>query len=283
MKDFAQLAAPLHALTGKYVRFQWSDECQMAFERLQAALTLSPILAIPTDGDVYVLDTDASEQSNGAVLYQKQGVEEKVMAYASRAYSRAQQNYCTTRKEVTGSGLLYEALPAVSAGTPCFGPDGSRRVDVVTKGDRLDGSAKALARTPAGIRFRHRTPYRIQARKRGRIVATAVRTARVLSNNNYCRNRVRSATNSGSRTDNDRESAQWGSVGQSDWATAVSYSTNTIINNKMNRLVKHCLVLWIYGIRKGYQFALTCSSCLNKWISKTVDTKCIHVLNSTTI
>ena len=55
---------------------------------------------MPTDGDVYVLDTDASEQSIGAVLSQKQGGEEKVVAYASRTYSRAEQNYCTTMKEL---------------------------------------------------------------------------------------------------------------------------------------------------------------------------------------
>ena len=45
--DFAEVATFLHALTGKYVRFQWNDECQVAFERLKAAL---PILAMPTDG-----------------------------------------------------------------------------------------------------------------------------------------------------------------------------------------------------------------------------------------
>ena len=53
-----------------------------------------------TVGDVCVLDTDASEQSIGAVLSQKQGGEEKVTAYASRTYSRVEQNYCTTSKEL---------------------------------------------------------------------------------------------------------------------------------------------------------------------------------------
>ena len=61
MKDFAEVAAPLHALMGKYVHFQWNDECQVSFDRLKAASMSSPILAMPTDGDVYVLDTDASE------------------------------------------------------------------------------------------------------------------------------------------------------------------------------------------------------------------------------
>ena len=61
VKDFAKVASSLHALMGKYVRFQWNDESQVTFDRLKAALTSSPILAMPTDGDVYVWDTDASE------------------------------------------------------------------------------------------------------------------------------------------------------------------------------------------------------------------------------
>ena len=89
MKDFTEVVAPLHALTAKYVRFQWNDECQVTFETLKAALTSSPILAMPTDGDVYVLNTDASEQSIGAMLSQKQGWEEKVIAYASLTCNRA--------------------------------------------------------------------------------------------------------------------------------------------------------------------------------------------------
>ena len=34
------------------------------------------------------------------MLSQKQGGKEKVIAYASRIYSRAEQNYCTMRKEL---------------------------------------------------------------------------------------------------------------------------------------------------------------------------------------
>ena len=63
---------------------------------MKAALTSSPILAMPTDGDVYVLDTDASELPIGDVLSHMQGGEEKIIAYASRTYSRAEQNYCRT-------------------------------------------------------------------------------------------------------------------------------------------------------------------------------------------
>ena len=31
VRGFSEVSAPLHALTGKYARFEWSEECQLAF------------------------------------------------------------------------------------------------------------------------------------------------------------------------------------------------------------------------------------------------------------
>jgi len=45
----------------------------------------SPILAMPNDGDPFILDTDACDVSIGAVLSQVQDGEERVIAYASRS------------------------------------------------------------------------------------------------------------------------------------------------------------------------------------------------------
>ena len=47
-----------------------------------------------------MLDTDASNVGIGAVLSQIQDGEEKVVAYGSRALTRAERNYCTTRREL---------------------------------------------------------------------------------------------------------------------------------------------------------------------------------------
>ena len=63
---FAQICGPLHALTGKNARFHWSDDCRAAFEALKIALTSAPVLAMPTEDDHFVLDTDASDFSIGA-------------------------------------------------------------------------------------------------------------------------------------------------------------------------------------------------------------------------
>jgi len=63
-------------------------------------LISSPVLAMPRDGDLFVLDTDACAVSIGAVLSQVQDIHERVIAYASRTLSRPERNYCVTRKEL---------------------------------------------------------------------------------------------------------------------------------------------------------------------------------------
>jgi len=35
VKDFARISSPLHAMTKKNVSFQWTDDCQEAFETLK--------------------------------------------------------------------------------------------------------------------------------------------------------------------------------------------------------------------------------------------------------
>ena len=60
VKNFAELADPLVALTWKGVPFVWADEQQMAFDALKACLLSAPILGFPTEKDRFVLDMDAS-------------------------------------------------------------------------------------------------------------------------------------------------------------------------------------------------------------------------------
>jgi len=98
--SFAAVPAPLHALTGKNRKFDWTSSCEDWFKKLKEALVTSPILAMPSDGDPFKLDTDASDVSIGAVLFQVQEGEERVIAYASRSLSKQERNYCVTRKEL---------------------------------------------------------------------------------------------------------------------------------------------------------------------------------------
>lgn len=59
-----------------------------------------PILAYPLAQNTFILDTDASNHSIGAVLSQLQGNFERVISYASKRLGPAQTRYCVTRKEL---------------------------------------------------------------------------------------------------------------------------------------------------------------------------------------
>jgi len=83
IKNFSVIAAPLYGLTLKDGEFKWTQECQAAFDELKSRLVSEPVLALPSDGGTYVLDTDASDFGLNAVLSQCQHEQEKVIAYAS--------------------------------------------------------------------------------------------------------------------------------------------------------------------------------------------------------
>ena len=101
VKDFASIAKPLHQLTEKKSSFCWTNECQVAFDHLKQCLTSAPTLVMANWSSSFIIDTDASDTGIGAVLSQtdEKGTEH-VIAYASRLLSKAEHNYCTTRKEL---------------------------------------------------------------------------------------------------------------------------------------------------------------------------------------
>lgn len=95
---FAQLARPLHALVGKTSQmgtagtFRWTEECQRSFEKLKLSLMSPPVLAYPDFNLPFILTTDGSLHGLGAVLSQKQGGVEHVIAFASRGLRGAEKN-----------------------------------------------------------------------------------------------------------------------------------------------------------------------------------------------
>jgi len=62
---------------------------------------------MPNDTGTFYLDTDAPDVCLGTVLSHYQGGSEVVIAYASRALSKAEHNFCLTRRELLAvvSGL----------------------------------------------------------------------------------------------------------------------------------------------------------------------------------
>ncbi len=97
---FTEIVSPLNKLTQKNMKFVWDTQCEKAFNDLKEQLISSPVLAFPHENGEFVLYTDASDIGVGAVLAQKceQG-DEKVISFASKAFSSAEKNWTTTEKE----------------------------------------------------------------------------------------------------------------------------------------------------------------------------------------
>ena len=80
--------------------FPWGNEQDSAFQAIKDLFVNTPVLRYPTEGDHFILDTDASCDSIGAALSQVQDGVEVPIAFASNTMNKAQRNYCTTKREL---------------------------------------------------------------------------------------------------------------------------------------------------------------------------------------
>ena len=68
VKGFSMTAAPMTRLLQKNVKYEWSEKCQISFDKLKAFLIEVPVLTQPTCGKEYVIYSDASLNGLGCVL-----------------------------------------------------------------------------------------------------------------------------------------------------------------------------------------------------------------------
>ena len=78
----------------------WDAAVDDSLQELKHLLTVTPVLGCPTMEDSFVFDTDASLNGVGAVLSQVQNGQDRALSYYSQRQSRAERNYCVTRREL---------------------------------------------------------------------------------------------------------------------------------------------------------------------------------------
>jgi RNase H-like domain found in reverse transcriptase/Reverse transcriptase (RNA-dependent DNA polymerase)/Integrase zinc binding domain/Integrase core domain len=99
-QNFSTIAEPLTNLLRKGKKFVWSDDCQIAFDKLKAILKSAPVLLAPNFDKAFKLAVDASDVGAGSVLLQEdsKGVDHPV-CYFSKKFNQQQKNYSTIEKE----------------------------------------------------------------------------------------------------------------------------------------------------------------------------------------
>ena len=61
VKDFSKIARPMTNLMKKDKRFEWTEECEGAFQTLKERLTTAPVLTLPDSTSEYLVYSDASK------------------------------------------------------------------------------------------------------------------------------------------------------------------------------------------------------------------------------
>ena len=113
--NYSRVARPLHQLTAKDTKFEWSSECQRAFEELKNAVAQSTILAIPDTSDPYKsyqVQVDASKHGYGATLSQELpvngGRERRIVAFYSKAVPQFKRERSQTQLEFDAMVLAIQ-------------------------------------------------------------------------------------------------------------------------------------------------------------------------------
>ena len=100
IKNFSETARPLNQLLHKDTAYEWSHECQKAFDELKWRLVTTPILIYPNYKAEFILATNASYDGFGATLSQiSSDNKEHPIAYASKSLKKEEINYSATELE----------------------------------------------------------------------------------------------------------------------------------------------------------------------------------------
>ena len=102
IKGMAKIAKPLTELTKKTTPFEWTTDCQNAFDTLKAALQTAPTLAYPKEAEdhTYVLYTHGGDTALTAILTQRSPAgQEKAVHYYSSVLTPTEQKYPEAERE----------------------------------------------------------------------------------------------------------------------------------------------------------------------------------------
>ena len=102
-ENFSVIAAPLTDLLKKNSKYVWSEQCNLAFEKLKTVLSSAPVLVTPDFNKQFKIYVDACETGMGAILCQigEDGLEHPI-CYHSQKFNKHEKVYSTVERELLG-------------------------------------------------------------------------------------------------------------------------------------------------------------------------------------
>ena len=101
IRGFSEIARPLNELLKKDRKFEWTTECQQAFDDLKTRFTSEPVLIMPDQTKPFQIECDASKYASGAVLTQLDSNRDRhPCVFISKTFSPAERNYEIYNREL---------------------------------------------------------------------------------------------------------------------------------------------------------------------------------------
>ena len=123
IKGYADKVYPMQKLMrNKEKKFEWNEEAQAAFEKIKRELCKAPVLGMPTEKGMYVLDTDASVVAISGILHQEQEWNGRTVlrpiAYGSKVLSGTEMKYRAPKAEMFAVVTFVEKYRAYLGSAP---------------------------------------------------------------------------------------------------------------------------------------------------------------------
>ena len=123
IKGYADKIYPMQRLMrNKGRKFTWTDEAQVSFENIKRELCEAPVLGMPTEKGMFVLDTDASVVAISGILHQEQEWNGRTVlrpiAYGSKVLSDTEMKYGAPKAEMFAVITFVEKYRAYLGSAP---------------------------------------------------------------------------------------------------------------------------------------------------------------------
>lgn len=139
---FSSISAPLRELICIDKEFEWTDRHEKSFQDLKDAITSDTVLGYYNVNDKIQIIADAGPKGLGAVLVQIGENGPRIISFASRSLTKAEQNYCQLEKEALALVWAVERFKLYVFG---------REFDLITDSKPLEFLFGPRAKTNARI------------------------------------------------------------------------------------------------------------------------------------